>query len=457
MNLANNKIEIDKSSFTSYYNLSDPSCLNKFAWSTIQMSVGKSMSCHRVDGDDITPENYKNFHNTPSKIKDREQMLNGQWPDSNGPNPIRPHFGCEVCREVEEAGGVSERKMMNNNHYMHHMTPKELKINPKATYTTPSILEIFFNNQCNMACIYCAPKFSSLIAAENYRHGTRTEEVKEVLNYRKDYKQLLAAHFEWMKENAQSLFKYNILGGEPFYQPELEQNFDFFAENPCPDLTVSIFSNLNIEKNIFREKLEKIKKLIETKHLGYVLLFCSFDCWGPQVEYIRYGVNLKKWEENFNMLLKEFPEIEIYVHSTLTAVTFSTFANLCEKIQIWNLTRPVKHTISTVDARPFLYPGIMPVDFYKESINKSIQSYQQIIKQTQNMFYERPRDNEERIALIRHYHETIAILKGYEKTFNNHKFDIDLIKELKTFLDTNDSRRNTNWKLLWPEIEALND
>ena len=258
-----------------------------------------------------------------------------------------------------------------------------------------------------------------------------------------------------MSENAASLHRYHILGGEPFLQDELEQNIDFFMKNKCPDLIVSLFSNLSVDKDKFVEKLDKIKYLIVNKHVKIFYMFCSFDCWGPQAEYIRHGLKLKQWEENFLTLLNEYPEISLHIHSTITALTFDTFPELCQRIKYWTLVRPVRHTISTVDSRPFLHPGIMPNYFYENKIKESISHYQDIIKLVQKVEYKHDYEQKDKIPLIRHYHEVIAQLKGFEKTFDAHKFDIDLLNKLKVYLNTNDYRRKTNWKALWPWLEQI--
>lgn len=442
--------------FNTKYDLPDPVCLNKWSWSTIQMSVGQSMSCHRVGGDKITPENYADFHNTPSKLHDRKRMLEGKWPDSDGPNPLRPHWGCEVCREIEDAGGISERKMVNSSFQnFEKLVPKETRENRNSIKTTPTTLEIFFNNQCNLACIYCGPKFSSVIAAECKKFGLNKRTVQSVNDFRSDYNDLLEAHFDWMKENAKSLVKYNILGGEPFIQPELDQNIDLFMDNPCPDLAVKIFTNLNIDNDKLREKLEKIKYLIVNKHLKHISIFCSFDCWGPQIEYIRSGLNLKKWEENFLTILTEYPEIDLLIHSTLTALTFPTFPELVERIKYWNLFAPVKHSISTVDSKGYLHPGILPENFYKKEIQEAVEGYEKIIELTRKVDYSCKKARNEKAYLVGYYRNLIDQLRGYEKTFNNHKVDQETIDELKSYLDSIDSMRGCNWKPLWPWLQNL--
>ena len=126
----------------------DPSCQFKWTWSTLFLNFGTTSSCHRCKHWEVTVENFMDFHNLPGKINDREKMLQGQWPGN----------GCEYCKVVEEAGGVSERVGYINDL---QMVPPENETNPEETHVTPRLLEVYFSNLCNMSCTYCSAKFRS--------------------------------------------------------------------------------------------------------------------------------------------------------------------------------------------------------------------------------------------------------------------------------------------------------
>src|SRR6056300_1051051 len=101
----------------------DPACLLKWNHSTVFLPKLTTASCHRVTQHKFDLETF-NFHNTPEKIKQREKMLAGEWPGE----------GCEHCKNVEDAGGTSDRII--------HLDmpgfnpPKELESNPTATTVT---------------------------------------------------------------------------------------------------------------------------------------------------------------------------------------------------------------------------------------------------------------------------------------------------------------------------------
>jgi hypothetical protein len=116
----------------------DTACQLKWNWSTLRLYNGITSSCHRVQGDPITTDDFDSFHNTPKKLADRQLMLQGQWPVG----------GCEYCQKIEQAGGHSDRMFHLD---IPNMTPPELDTNVVAVEVTPKIVEVYFDNVCNMS------------------------------------------------------------------------------------------------------------------------------------------------------------------------------------------------------------------------------------------------------------------------------------------------------------------
>ena len=65
----------------------DTACQLKWNWSTIFLTNEETASCHRTDSHKFDTNTF-DFHNTPSKLEDRQQMLQGQWPEK----------GCNYCK-----------------------------------------------------------------------------------------------------------------------------------------------------------------------------------------------------------------------------------------------------------------------------------------------------------------------------------------------------------------------
>ena len=118
-----------KNDFKNIYNMPDPTCVYKWGWSTIFLQNRTTSSCHRTENDSITPEDFDNFHNTPSKLKARQSMLDGNWPGG----------GCEYCKKIEDAGGISDRQDINQ--IIHDkLVPIELKSNIRETVVSPTMV-----------------------------------------------------------------------------------------------------------------------------------------------------------------------------------------------------------------------------------------------------------------------------------------------------------------------------
>jgi organic radical activating enzyme len=399
--------------FLKKYNLPDPVCTYKWGWSTIRLFEGTTNSCHRIKSDRITPETYADFHNTPTKIADRKKMLSGKWPGN----------GCEYCKDLEHAGASSDRTEINEDSYLAPINTSSTEVN-----LIPSMVEVYFNNLCNLGCIYCSAEYSTVWEAENIKFGLSTEyEINELKQARAQYPAMLAAHWQWLKDNCHSIKTYNILGGEPFFQPEFEQNIDFFENNPCPELKFTIFSNLKVSKDKMKRILDKVELLRAKNHIKSFQIVCSLDCWGPEQEYIRTGLNMQQWEENFNILINDYPKFDLHIHSTLISLTMQTLPDLVKKVSEWNKIKYVKHSISFADGHPHMHVGIFPKGWFADQFKLAID------------FSSTEKEKE--------------WLRGFEKRVDSQQYSSELVIKFKDTLDEIDKRRGTNWRKLWPWLD----
>ncbi len=386
------------------------SCQFKWTWSTLFLSVGTSSSCHRCKGWDVS-QHMQDFHNHPGKIGDREKMLNGEWPGN----------GCEYCKKIEDAGGVSERTGYINDLLL---SPKELSLNPTATNVTPRILEVYFTNVCNQKCVYCSPFFSSLIQNEIDKHGPLESEYDlDGFHGRDDYEKLKSDFWVWMEKNSTELYQFQILGGEPLYQPEFTECLNYLESKEHPKMNWKIFSNLKHEPKKFKEKIERINELIKSKKLKSFEIVCSQDCWGPQAEFSRYGMDLEEWEINFNTLLTS-PFVSVSIHSTITPVTLPTMAEFYQKIMKWNKIKTIGFGWNTVANPTFMNPEIL--GHHAESFFNELLSTIP--------------DNEHRKSY----------LEGFKTQVTTHPVDPIRLKRLYNYLNKIDERRGTDWKSLYP-------
>jgi len=393
---------------------SDNACLLKWAWSSLYLWTGTSSSCHRVQN--VRVGNIEDFHNTSTVISDREKMLNGEWPGR----------GCEHCRDQELYSNFSDRKHWLSNSENQRYVPVELYSDPKLTSINPTMVEIYFNNKCNLKCLYCGPFLSSAWALENEQHG-----IKDNTTYINDalYKKRLQEFYVWMEKHYFNLREFHILGGEPLIQQETFDCIDWMIDHPNFDLDVEIFSNMQIKPTLFKKQMVKIKELVNTCRT--VELVASIDCWGKESEYIRSGLDLSTFTENMEHLIYECPEIIPTMNWTVSSLSIHSTPELIKKIINWNNTckgRKISVNYNKVVHPEILDPHHLPEEIYIDKIKEIQELNVQMINNPTYLDY------------------VNAIFKEIIETPTDH----NKIKELKIFLDGIDKRRNTNWHSIFP-------
>jgi organic radical activating enzyme len=383
-------------------------CQLKWNWSTIYLTTEQTASCHRTNHHKFDTNTF-DFHNTLSKLDDRQRMLDGQW----------PRQGCNYCQDIEQAGGQSDR--ITNLDFPGIHAPPELDLDTGAIYVTPRILEVYFDNTCNLKCVYCGPHFSSLWDAENVKFGLKPFDKSVNLESNKQ------KIFAWLREHGHNLTNFNILGGEPLYQQELDQCLDLFEQYPAPELKLQIFTNLNAKLERVQDTVTKVKRLIDNNCLREFEVTASLDCWGAPQEYARFPLDLRVWQRNFEYLLSQ-SWINLIISSTITPLTIKTLPDLLEKIQIWNQTRTVYHYQNSVNG-----PDYMFIDIFGDIFSQDFQRALTL----------KPTDTPEQNA-SRNY------LAGIAQQAKSREPNVPMIHKLHTFLNELDRRRSTNWRKTFP-------
>lgn len=358
-------------------------------------------------------------------------MLQGQWPGE----------GCEYCRDVEQAGGISDRVAQLDAQTDPRLTPPELFKDPTATSITPTMMEVYFNNTCNMKCVYCGPHFSSLWEDENRRWGI----IPEVagghhlsITYAQDnpkYDQMVEDFWKYLDTNNRyrTLQRYHILGGEPFLVKELDQSIDFWDQHPNPNLIFSIISNLNIPHTRFCSYVDRFQHLINDKKIYQLQLTGSLDAWGEQQAYTRFGLDLVSWRENFEYALSK-SWIQPSINSALSALTIKQLPVLLEMINEWNQHLPqdrqILHSFNTTGRIDDVY--MFGPEIFKEDMEKILDLM--------------PESTPVQQAQKKH-------MSGIAKRISQSRLSPEKINNLKIYLTKLDQRRGTNWPALFPWLD----
>lgn len=407
-------------------------CLLKWAWSTVYLRQGTSSSCHRTDQAPIPINNFESFHNLPNKIEARQMMLRGEWPQG----------GCQYCEKIEAAGGMSDRQYQLHAGHDWDRTPRELLIDATATEVVPTILEIYFNNTCNMSCLYCGSHFSSKWEEENRRWGEYNNSRGLHFGWDKrqpelDYERMRDEFWRYLHEKDRYLHirQYQVAGGEPFFQPELELSIDFWEQHPNPDLTFNFITNLKVPPEKFRRYIDRFGRMVESGKLRQLQISSSLDAWGPQQEYVRWGLNLREWQENFEYLLDK-PWVQQCINSAINPLTIKTMPELIERMNQWNdrctQNKQIAFSFMTVMAPPWMDPAIFGSGVFEQDFERILNTM-------------RTNTDWEKSA---HHH-----MQGIGRQIADTPRNVDMIDNLIEYVTELDRRRGTNWRELFPWLD----
>lgn len=403
----------------------DTACQLKWTWSSIYLYDGTTNSCHRVEKSPLSVESFGLFHNTAKKLQDRQTMLNGQWP--NG--------GCDYCEKIERAGGSSDRLL---HLAIPDLSPPELDVDPESIRVTPRIVEVYFDNTCNLSCIYCHNGFSSRIQYENDKFGSFNQNGVEIANtYQRhpDQAQLTEQLWSWLDTNYATVRRFHLLGGEPFYQQQFDTCLDFMYNHSNRELEFNVVSNLMTSHKRLCSYIERIKELVASRKIKRFEVTASIDCWGDPQEYIRSGLDLVEWKKNFEYLVNE-RWITLNINQVVTALAIPTMPELIEYVNQQRQIRDIGHHLITVNEPTYMNPDIFEPGFLNEYFNRVLSVMPETTWQQQ---------------------EAKKYMAGVHAQIESAPANTVEQSKLKTYLTEMDRRRNTNWRETFPWLTGVLD
>ena len=141
---------------------------------------------------------------------------------------------------------------------------------------------------------------------------------------------------------------------------------------------------------------------------------------------------LSNWEDNFNYLLT-IPEISIFIQSTISPITLPTAHVLVDKVVEWNKTKQIHQGWNVVANPPFLDPSVFG-HYLTDYVDKLLNSAQ---------------------ILKRPHFPDIDYLDGMGLQIKSAPVNIEMMTELRDYLDALDIRRNQNWRSIYPWMDDI--
>jgi hypothetical protein len=301
-------------------NPNDTVCDLKWNYPIFNMDRGEFRSCCRTPSNTVTEEDLQShginaFSNSPREKLSRLNLING----------IRDN-DCQSCWNLEDRGIKSPRHTPERFHtYMQqqNVVPKNEEYDkdklveylssikdiehPALTSNTPYMMEISLGNTCDLKCMYCSHHYSTQWATERIKYGDITQEQYD-REFPKAAPSFDAKFWEWFNRVGRfNLLRLGIIGGEPLIMPEFYEFVNKLISSIEPinrfrteKMTFWIVTNLNTPPNYLEKLFNYLPKLTEVFN---VEILVSMESIGPKAEYIRNGLNWKKFTNNLSMLL----------------------------------------------------------------------------------------------------------------------------------------------------------
>ena len=437
-------------------NISPTMCTAKWLQSTVYLMNGFTHSCHHPTSHKIPLEEIKRnpsaLHNTEFKKVQREKMLSGERPEE-----------CQYCWNIEDLPGkhISDRTYKSTD--LMWSTPYVDKV-IKASHTeniAPTYLEVAFENTCNFKCAYCTPDISSKWMEEVKQYGPyNTSSKTGNLDWIKqegrmpipnrEYNPYIEAFWKWWPELYENLETFRITGGEPLLSKNTWDILEYVAKNPRKNFTLAINSNMDVPAEFIDRLIDYYKKI--SPNIKAFQIFTSCEATGDAANYIRFGMNYKRFMKNVERMLTE-TDARINFMVTFNALSITTFENFLN--DIWNLRvtfneddadNRIPMMISYLRWPKFMSATILPQELKEKYGNKYISFVRAHARNTSpskaGRFYLEEIDQIDRLC---------EFMAKEPDTINRDRRDFVI------FFNEYDKRRKTNFNETFPELKDMKD
>ncbi|MCK5073159.1 MAG: twitch domain-containing radical SAM protein [Bacteriovoracaceae bacterium] len=344
-------------------------CLAKWLQVTVDLVHGTNHSCHHPVRQNIPleglEENPSSLHNTKYKKILRRQMLNGRRPAE-----------CKYCWQIEDVVGYewSDRMIKSLDEWAFPYLDEIIKL-PWDADVTPTYVEVMFDKICNMSCGYCISGVSSSIENEMEKYGPfkfvkpyRAEEGCDFplgLSQDEGERPYVRAFWKWLPDIAKKLHVLRITGGEPLLSKNTFKILDYFDENPSENLILALNTNLCVDDKIIDRFIDRLKPILQQGKIKQFEIYTSVDTFGGQAEYIRKGLNYRKFVNNICKFKESFSDVSIVINVTYGIYSIPSFKKFLEEIyELKQKYGRLVVDISYLSSPEYLRANMVTEDFY---------------------------------------------------------------------------------------------
>lgn len=313
-------------------------CLAKWNQVTIHLGTGLNHSCHhpgahRIDEKEVM-RNPAALHNTMYKKRCWRQMLNGERPAE-----------CDYCWKIEDNSPLYSDRIFKSSEPWAWPSLETIKDLSWTENYNPRYVELSFSNRCNFKCLYCSPQFSSRWQAEakqygpilmlgNYAMDAPIGEKEEERCLHIEDNPLTKAFWKWWPELFRTLHTFRLTGGEPLLVDECYQVLEYIQEHwqENPNLSLGLNTNLGMSDEQFERFLKIAEDLSFNGKVRELIIYTSIESAGKQAEYVRFGLNEKKFWERVEELVKRLPKLTLTIMATYNVLSIDTFDEVVDRV-----------------------------------------------------------------------------------------------------------------------------
>jgi radical SAM protein with 4Fe4S-binding SPASM domain len=255
----------------------------------------------------VKEQSFLEIMNSDSAKKMRKDMLDGK------PLPEQ----CHRCIDKGDHGLNTMRAGMNSQWY-DAVADLVQSTQPDGTISEARLLywDFRFSNECNLACVTCAPLFSTSWSKDWKVLHPNDETELGLISLEKS-----SLFWEEIERNLSSMQQIHFAGGEPLIMPEHWNILQLLDEKGRHNVRLRYSTNgTTLGK-------EKYNVLDYWKKFKDVHLSLSIDGVGDAFEYIRYRGNWNKTFENIKRI-RASRSADYWIHPTVSILNIFRLTEL---------------------------------------------------------------------------------------------------------------------------------
>lgn len=429
-------------------------CMAKWYHVSMHLHKGMNHSCYHPAPKVVSLEevqaNPSSLHNSEWKKEQRKLMLEGGRPGE-----------CSYCWDIEDLPGdhISDRPHRSAEDWAVPLIEETANLDWRAD-VDPRYLEVNFGYECQLKCSYCTTTISSAWYQEIKKHGMYPlDNPQSKYQYSIDYianggkfypkeeeNPYIEAFWKWLPDVYNNLHTLRITGGEPLLSSNVFKVLDHIDNNPNPNLTFAINSNMCVPERNINKFVDAAYKLKTENKLKRLELFTSVDTWGPQCEYIRNGFDSEKWLSNIDLYLTRVPGTNVSFMITFCFMSIPNFKSLLDKIlelrRKYNVNYPRIEFDTPYLIEPPHLSAQLATDAHIAHLNDTLAHMKQSVRTGYSPLHFSQTEYEKFERVVR--------------WIENNRYQGDMMrtnrKDFVKFVDEHDKRRGTNFLETFPEL-----